>query len=79
MALWLILAISPLGYGIATAVVVMPWLLGTWRRGWRRAHRPSIESLARGLSVTTQRDAHGYRDTSEKVDVVDGRAIRPRA
>lgn len=76
MALWLILAMSPLGYGIATAVVVMPWMLGTWKRGWRRAHRPSIERLARGLSVTTQRDAPGYRDTSEKVDVVlDGRSI----
>jgi hypothetical protein len=76
MALWLILAISPLGYGIATAVVAVPWLLGTWKRGWRRAHRPSIERLARGLSVTTQRDASGYRDMSAKVEIlVDGRAI----
>jgi hypothetical protein len=76
MALWLVLAISPLGYGVATAVVVVPWMLDTWKRGWRRAHSPAIEGLARGLSVTTQGDASGYRDMSAKVEIlVDGRAI----
>jgi hypothetical protein len=76
MGAWGAIAVSPLGSTVATLAVAAPWCLITWKRGWRRAMRPEVDTLRRSLIVDPPAEAQGYREGMGRVAVrLDGRPL----
>lgn len=75
MVAWLLLCLDS-GPALASVIVFVPWCVVAWRRAWRHAERPSIDTIARALVVTAPVAGGGYREgEAPPTCTLDGRAL----
>lgn len=77
MAVWLRLCLWS-GPALASVIVFVPWSVVAWRRAWRHAERPSVDTIARALVVTAPVAGGGYREgEAPPTCTLDGRPLDP--